>query len=198
MIRSIAAAATALLLAGCSLLDTPDPVALYRFGDRDPPATVPGSGRTVVVLNPISFPEGASGDRILTTSGGSVAYLAGARWIGPSERLFRTALEAEFLRSGRSVSVSDRRESPRDGLALDLDVSSFEARYSDGPDRAPVVVIAARARLMAPDRTVRAERTFITQREAGANRVSAVVEAFDTATGEFNREVVAWVESSAR
>lgn len=197
MSRTLAVVAATLALAGCSLLSPPDPVSLYRFGDMDPPPTAARADRTVVVLNPIEFPQGASGDRILTASGGRMAYLAGARWIGPSELLFRSALQAEFLRSGRSISVSDRREAPRSGVALDLDVASFEARYLNGTEAAPTVVIAGRARLIGPDRSVRAERTFTVQQLASENRVSSVVDAFDTATADFNRQLVAWVDASA-
>lgn len=198
MIRAFAILAAAGALAGCALLSTPDPVGLYRFGDLDPPSAMPPSHRTAVVLNPIGFPQGAAGDRILTAEGGQVSYLAGARWVGPSETLYRAALEAEFLRSGSSISVSDRRSSPRSGPAVDLDISSFEARYLNGSHAAPTVVVSGRARIVGPDRAVRAERTFSVQQPATENRVSAVVSAFDTATAEFNRQVVAWVDANAR
>lgn len=198
MMRILAAAAFAAGLAGCSLLSSPEPVQLYRFGDQDLAPTAPAADRTVVVLNAIDFPEGASGDRILTANGGQLAYLAGARWIGPSEQLFRSAIQTQFLRSGRSVTLSDRREAPRSGLALDIDVTSFEARYVNGVEAAPTVVIAARARLIAPDRSVTAERTFQVEQPAGDNRVSAVVAAFDTATNDFTGQLTAWVDSTAR
>ena len=82
-------------------------------------------------------------------------------------------------------------------MALDLDVASFEARYLNGTEAAPTVVIAGRARLVGPDRSVRAERTFTVQQPASENRVSSVVDAFDTATADFNRQLVAWVDASA-
>ena len=198
MMRILAATAVAIGLAGCSLLSSPEPIQLYRFGNMDLPPTAPAAERTVVVLNPIEFPEGAGGDRILTANGGQVAYLAGARWIGPSEQLFRSAIETQFLRNGRSVTLSDQREAPRSGLALDLDVTSFEARYLNGVEAAPTVVIAARARLIAPDRSVTAERTFQVERSASENRVSAVVDAFDGATDEFTGQLAAWVDATAR
>ena len=198
MMRILAASALAIGLAGCSLLSSPEPIQLYRFGNTDLPPTAPAAERTVVVLNPIEFPEGAGGDRILTSNGGQVAYLAGARWIGPSEQLFRSAVETQFLRSGRSVTLSDRREAPRSGLALDLDVTSFEARYVNGVEAAPTVVIAARARLIAPDRSVAAERTFRVEQPASENRVSAVVNAFDGATDDFTGQLAAWVDATAR
>lgn len=198
MMRILAATALAVGLAGCSLLSSPDPIQLYRFGNMDLPPTAPAAERTIVVLNPIDFPEGAGGDRILTANGGQVAYLAGARWIGPSEELFRSAIETQFLRNGRSVTLSDRREAPRSGLALDLDVTSFEARYLNGVEAAPTVVIAARARLIAPDRSVAAERTFQVEQSASENRVSAVVDAFDGATDDFTGQLAAWVDATAR
>jgi cholesterol transport system auxiliary component len=198
MMRILAATALAVGLAGCSILSSPDPIQLYRFGNMDLPPTAPAAERTVVVLNPIDFPEGAGGDRILTANGGQVAYLAGARWIGPSEQLFRSAIETQFLRNGRSVTLSDQREAPRSGLALDLDVTSFEARYLNGVEAAPTVVIAARARLIAPDRSVAAERTFQVEQSASENRVSAVVDAFDSATDDFTGQLAAWVDATAR
>lgn len=198
MMRILAATAVAIGLAGCSLLSSPEPIQLYRFGNTDLPPTAPAAERTVVVLNPIDFPEGAGGDRILTANGGQVAYLAGARWIGPSEVLFRSAIETQFLRSGRSVTLSDRREAPRSGLALDLDVTSFEARYVNGVEAAPTVVIAARARLISPDRSVAAERTFLVEQASSENRVSAVVNAFDVATDDFTGQLAAWVDATAR
>lgn len=197
MTRPLILAASA-LLAGCSLLGTPDPVQLYRFGDFDPAPSAPAADRAVVVLSPIEFPEGAGGDRMLTAAGGQVAYLAGARWVGPADQLFRDALEAEFLRSGRSVSVSDRREAPRAGVALDLDIVSFEARYLNGHEAPPTVVVAGRARIVAADRSVLAERTFRVDQPAAENRVSAVASAFDAATSDFNRQLVAWVDAGAR
>lgn len=198
MMRIAAAAVLAVGLAGCSLLSSPDPIQLYRFGNTDLPPTAPAADRTVVILNPIEFPQGASGDRILTANGGQVAYLAGARWIGPSEHLFRSAVETQFLRSGRSITLSDRREAPRSGVALDLDIASFEARYLNGTEAAPTVVIAGRARLVAPDRSVVAERTFQVEQPASENRVSAVVDAFDRATDDFTGQLATWVDTTAR
>ena len=99
MMRTLVAAALAAGLAGCSLLSSPEPVQMYRFGNMDLAPTAPAADRMVVVLNPIDFPQGAGGDRILTSNGGQVAYLAGARWVGPSELLFRSAIETQFLRT---------------------------------------------------------------------------------------------------
>lgn len=197
MIRALASALAAAALAGCALLSTPDPVQLYRFGD-----TSPGQGAaaaaTPVTLSRIEFPAAAAGDRVLTTNGVTAAYLAGARWVSPAERLFTDAVTAAFLRDARRTRLVERRELARSAAGLDIEVMSFESRYLAGAEAAPTVVLQARARLVAfPERTVTAERTFEVQQPAAENRVSAIVAAYDIAVSDFNRQLVAWVDASA-
>ena len=58
--------------------------------------------------------------------------------------------------------------------------------------------MTARARLLVlPERTVAAERVFTVEQPATANRVSAIVEAFDLATRDLNTQIVAWTDASA-
>ncbi|WP_296816958.1 ABC-type transport auxiliary lipoprotein family protein [Brevundimonas sp.] len=194
--RALAVTLVGVLASACALLSSPDPVQLYRFGAMDPPASGGGQNRAAVVLAPIEFPSGAEDDRILTSLGGEVAYLAGARWISPADDLYQAALEAAFLSQAGRVRLADRLEVPRADVTLDLDLMSFEARYVNGPEAAPTVVLAGRARLMGPDRSILAERIFRAEQPAGENRVSAIVAAFDAATGEFNRQVVSWVDGA--
>ena len=42
-----------------------------------------------------------------------------------------------------------------------------------------------------------AEQVFTVEQPATANRVSAIVEAFDTATRDLNTRIVAWTDASA-
>ena len=195
--RALAVNLAGLAVSGCALLSSPDPVQLYRFGSMDPPATAPVEDRIPLVLAPIECPAGTEDDRILTSSGGQVAYLAGARWIGPADDLDVASLEAAFLSQARRVRMSDRRELPRADLTLDLDILSFEARYPNGTEAAPTVVVAGRARLLGPDRSVRAERTFMVEQPTAENRVSALVTAFDAATADFHRPLDAWADGAA-
>jgi cholesterol transport system auxiliary component len=51
--------------------------------------------------------------------------------------------------------------------------------------------------LTLPERTVTAEQVFTVERPAAENRVSAIVEAFDTATRDLNSQIVAWTDASA-
>jgi len=197
MIRALAAALAATALAGCSLLSSPDPVQLYRFGDMSPGQGA-AAGAAPVTLSRIEFPAAAGGDRVLSTNGVTAAYLAGARWVSPAEQLFRDSLTAAFLRDARRTRLVERRELARGETGLDVEVMSFESRYLDGAEAAPTVVLHARARLVAfPERTVTAERTFQVERRASENRVSAIVAAYDAAVAEFNGQLVGWVDATA-
>lgn len=197
-VLSLCAATAAALVSACSVLPTPDPVQLYRFGDVAPAAPAPRVAEPVVVaLRPVRFSAASRGDRILGITGAEAAYIGGARWLSPAETLFADSLEANFAARSGAVRLAGRRESAPAALSLDVEVLGFEARYA-APGAAPVVAVTARVRLMGQDRALRAEQTFAVERPASANRVSAIVDAFDAATGEVQARIVAWTEAEAR
>ena len=192
-------AAAVLALGGCALLSTPDPVQTYRFGG---PAAARAAaegqaGLRQVNLRRVQFPEAVEGDKILGVTGTETAYIAGARWVSPASDLFMESLENAFSAQATRVRLIGPRELIRGERSLDIDVRAFEARY-EAPGAVPTVVVTARARLLAlPDRTVAAERTFTVQQPAAANRVSAIVEAFDIATRDLNTQIVDWTDVNA-
>ncbi len=199
LIRPIAATVALIGLSACALLATPDPVQTYRFGGT-PAASAPASvvaGPVQVALRRVEFPEAVEGDRLLGVTGTEVAYIAGARWVSPAADLYMESIENAFAAQATRVRLIGPRELTRGQRSLDIDVRSFEARY-DAPGLAPTIVVTARARLLVlPDRTVAAERVFTVEQPAAANRVSAIVEAFDTATRDLNTQIVAWTDASA-
>ncbi len=160
------AVAGAALLGGCSLLSTPDPVQMYRFGNL--PAGVseqesPASAVQVALRRP-EFAQAVREDRILGVTGTEAAYIKGARWVSSAEVLFSDSLESAFAAQATRVRLVGARELTRASQALDIDVRAFEARYS-APGAAPVVTIIARVRLLnTQDRTVAAERVFARSR----------------------------------
>ena len=204
MIRStlsklVLAGAAVLAMGGCALLSTPDPVQTYRFGG---PAAASAAaegqaGLRQVNLRRVQFPEAVEGDRLLGVTGTETAYIAEARWVSPARDLYMESLENAFSAQATRVRLIGPRELIRGEHSLDIDMRAFEARY-EAPGAVPTVVVTARARLLAlPDRTVAAERTFTVQQPAAANRVSAIVEAFDIATRDLNTQIVDWTDSSA-
>ena len=191
-------AALALAMGGCALLSTPDPVQLYRFGPLDGGYVGERSMETVQVsLRRIEFPDSVSGQRILAVTGNEAAYLAGARWVADAEELYAQSLEMAFSSERSGVRLIGGRELTRADAGLDVDITTFETRYAT-PGAAPTVVISARARVLAmPERTVVSEQVFSVSRPAGDNRVGAIVSAYDAATQDLNRQIVAWVGANA-
>ena len=196
----LATVAVAATLSGCSLLSSPDPVQLYRFGaDIQPPASSPASAAqpSSVALRRIDFPEAAKGDRILGVTGNETAYIKGARWVSPAETLFNDSLENDFNAQPDRVRLISRREPGISTRVLSVNVTTFEARY-DVPGGMPTVVITARARMtILPERSVADEQVFTVSRPATENRVSAIVSAFDIASRDLNTQIVDWTAGAA-
>lgn len=188
----------ALALGACSLLSTPDPVQLYRFGGGAAP---PGPARVEapieITLRTIEFDQATRGERILGVTGTEAAYIKGARWVAPAQSLFTDGLESAFAAGASRVRVIGRREITPGVQTLDVDVSTFEVRYPSA-GAAPTVRVVARARLLNRDRSIATDQTFAAERPAGANRVGAIVEAFDAAAAEVTEQIVAWTDLNAR
>lgn len=199
MIRSLSiAVAASVALSGCALLSSPPPAQTYRFGGGDlRPAAEPGPNTPLVVLRRVEFPDAVEGDRILGVTGTETAYIKGARWVSQAEELYSESLENAFATQATRVRAIGAREVVRGEQTLDIDIRAFEARY-DAPGAVPIVVVSARAQLLAlPGREVKAERTFTVQQPAGENRVGAIVAAFDTAVRDLNTQIVGWTEENA-
>ena len=109
---SLAAAAAALVLSGCALLSSPDPVQTYRFGGPAA-ASAATDGRTaltLVNLRRVQFPEAVGGDKILGVTGTETAYIAGARWVSPAADLYMESLENAFAAQAQRVRLIGPRE----------------------------------------------------------------------------------------
>jgi len=199
--RIAVAAAAVAALGGCALLSSPEPVSLYRFGavpDGEAGASGAPAGQVQVAMRRPEFVQAARDDRILGVTGTDAAYIKGARWVTSADVLFSDALEDAFAAEAQRVRLIGPRELTRSNQTLDVDVRTFEARYP-APGAAPTATIVARVRLLnAQERTVAAERIFAVERPASANRVSAIVEAFDGATRELNSQIVSWTDQNAR
>lgn len=195
--RMACAGLGAALVSGCALLSSPDPVQTYRFGGAPAaPAATAAPAPVHVALRRIEFPQATEGDKILGVTGTQTAYIKGARWISDARDLYTASLESAFSAQSSRVRLIGMRETATAARALALDVRAFEARYP-APGAAPTVVVTVRARMLAlPSRGVSAERVFTVERRATANRVSAIVEAFDSATRDVNAEIVTWADAS--
>jgi cholesterol transport system auxiliary component len=186
-------------LAGCvSLLPVAKPIQLYELNpDLGGDAAPAGGSRISVRLAPVQFEPAASGDRILTLKGAEAAYIANARWVSPAQTLFETDVERAFAQNGTTTRLIGRIVNAPAAMTLVLDVDSFHVRYTQGS--APTVEVALRARLLnGPNHDIVLERTFSASNPAAADRVGAIVEAYDAALGKALTELVAATDAQAR
>lgn len=199
--RLAAVAVAALTLGGCvSLLPKSKPAHLYRFGQPAGAelAAVP-AGSVAVLRSNSAFPREAAGDRILTVTGGQVAYLAETRWAAPATSLWDQAVLAAFDADPGPVRLVSRGEPTSAAYILRLDVRNFEAHYDRGPEAAPEVLVRVRAVLVPSGRTNEVNEQIVEARvRAGDNRVSAIVRAYDAAVAEVLGKVVSWTNGAAK
>jgi cholesterol transport system auxiliary component len=195
MFRASLCVAAALGVSACvSLFPNTPPAQLYTFSVNTPASPAGEIAREFNVQRmPTNFTREAEGSQILTVDGDQAAYIAKARWDAPAQQLFDEAVTAAFDDSTGPV----RLLSPGDGVSahvsLQLDVQTFEARYLAGPKAAPTVVVSVHATLVnAVDRKVLSDHLFESQRAASDNRVSAIVDAFNSATTDVLGRIVDW------
>lgn len=189
------------LLSGCvgGLLGGGKPDQLYRFGGAQT-ATASGDApfrpRRVELLPPRFAPE-VAGDRILTTGGRSAAYVQDARWSTAAPALYAAALTATFVDRSTDIAVVERRDARGEGLALlRIEVTRFEAQYPGEATEegvAPTVLVQGEAALIeAESNRVLGTYRFVEREAAGADRVSAIVGAFDAAVARSVGGTVDW------
>jgi len=200
-LRVLALGAAALALSACvSLLPDADPSQLYRL---DAPVAVerltPGGPAFGVAAPDADFIRAAGGDRILTVRDNEAAYIASARWVAPASALFEEAMARAFDANPGPARLVTRGEVRQAETVLRVDVRRFEVVYDRGERGAPQVAVRLRATLVARgDRSLLAEQIFETEVRAADNRVGAIVDAFDTATGDVLTQLVDWTNRNGR
>ena len=200
--------AVAMNLGGCvSLLPKTKPAQLYRFGvDQALPSggvpNVAAAGpsnidKIGVVLGHIEFPRASTSDGILTVTGDRTAYIAGARWVAPARLQFQEAVERAFEADAKRTQIINVGDVGAAGAVLRLDVLSFEARYAEvgGP---PTIVISLSARLTRSDGKVLDQREFSVSVPADADRISAIVKAFNDGTSKMLSNIVSWTDQEVQ
>lgn len=197
--QALAVAAAAMALTGCiTLLPKAEPVGLYRFG-VEPVAAAKGPPGALfgVFKTPTVFTRASAGDRLLTITNGEAAYIAGARWVSPASILFDEAVARAFEADPGRARLIGRGEVAKADLVLRLEVRSFETAYVNGPKAAPEVLVQVRGVINRNnDRALVGDQVFEARVKASSNRVSSIVEAYDSATAKVLTDLTGWVSAS--
>jgi cholesterol transport system auxiliary component len=200
-----AAAMAAFGLSGCvNVLPKAVPIQLYRFsyapdkleGDKAAVALAPRPAdgvMTAVNFGQVEFPQEAESDRVTTTEGNEVSYVAGSRWAAPARQLFTQAVSEGFARSATTVRL-DPRGPAQAVYRLDLNVHHFESAYKRGR---PTVSIAMDAQLIRlSDRVVVGQRFITADVGVRRNDMSMMADAYDEATTQAVMALVAFTQET--
>jgi cholesterol transport system auxiliary component len=202
---ALAAAIVATLLTGCSgFKSNSTSTQIYLLQPELPVSTSPAAvstgingnaaRSTLAVLLPMAAP-GLANERIaLTRSDGRLDYFGASRWPAELPEVLQT-LTIDALRArGRFASVQNAVIPSSAEYALQIEVRHFEAQYPGtelGGSALPAVQVTLVCTLIRrADRTAVVSFTAETSVPAAANRMSAVMRAFDEALGSSLQQLV--------
>ena len=185
--RWLAIASAWLLLAGCSggLKSNQPSAQVYLLRPGMAPAAAaagPAVGNVQVMLPQVS--AGLATDRIVVLrSGRRLDYYSGARWAAPAPAMLQMLVIDALRASNRFAMVeSDTGPFPAE-YVLSLELRHFEAEYTtSGPPMVHVALDASLGRRGKRDIIVSCSADA--QVNADADRMQAVVAAFEQATGD--------------
>lgn len=184
--------AAGLAVSACALMGGGGkPATLYQLttSSVDPPLAASTSTPVVIMYAGSSFGRQSQGDRILTTTGNQVAYIAAARWAAPAQEMFDSEAIRQLQSGPARVTIIRDGAPPLSAYVLAIDVRRFDAEYTSASP-APDVVVEGRAKLMrVADRQMVGDWPISAREHAQANRVGEIVAAFDRATQNVTSQV---------
>ncbi len=192
-----AAVAVGLGLGGCvTVLPKEKPVQLYRFDVTGAGRSAPVAGGRVALAVSSFLPAASRGDGVLTLRGDQAAYVSEARWVTPAAVMFHEAVTGALEAEAPHVRVLRAGDAGAAGLRLRIDVRHFEVVYDASRGGAPEVHLQALLQLS--DATGGgASKSLDLHVPAAANRISAIVSAFDQAVSQTAAASAALAESAA-
>ena len=193
----MAAAASVLLLAACSgILKSHLPLSqIYVLRPTWPaPAgatsAAPPAAGTVQVTLPLATAGLATDGIVVLRSGQRLDYYSGARWAAAAPGMLQSlAIDAVRASNRFAMVESDAGPFPSDYVLI-LELRHFEAEYTgSGPPTAHVALVCTLGRR--GNRELIISFTTDSQATASADRMQAVVAAFERATGDVLTQMAA-------
>lgn len=191
----IAAALTALLLAGCSILPEPEVQQVYTLPQSaaETPDASPASARpwTLRIQTPYSNRMLNSSRIVVRPDNREISVYKGVRWSDPAPVMLRNHLVDAFRTQSNIAAVSSDSTQLVASLVFGGDLNRFQVDYQNGE---PAVHIQLDAFLVDPSNDhIVASRRFSIEQPVNGKEVPEVVRAFGEAADRLAVDVVAWV-----
>ncbi|OHV88517.1 ABC-type transport auxiliary lipoprotein family protein [Mesorhizobium sp. ORS 3428] len=191
-LKSVAAGALLLALAGCAALGA-KPTPLDTFELTAPSIEMHGRRhRQILIAQPSALKALDSQSIVIRPSDRSIQYLKGAQWADRLPLIVQARLAETFQRSGSFAGVGR----PGEGLAIDyqiiVEVRSFDIRVNGG-EHAEVDLFVR----ILNDRNgeVRASKSFTASAPVSGSGSAAYVGALDSAFGQAAKDIVRWTDT---
>jgi ABC-type uncharacterized transport system auxiliary subunit len=189
MMRAVLSVILGAMLAACAgslFKNKIPPPTMYMLKVAAPEAATPGSSSSadLAVLRP-RVRAGLDTDRIAALyPDRRMDYFANVRWSGPLDEVLQDFAVQEIHSNSGLHNVSADRSVFASAYWLEIEVSDFQAEYSDA-NGAPTVHVQMQARLgTSSDRKVLARFEPNVYEVASDNRMSAIVEAYSRAANK--------------
>lgn len=182
-------------LAGCvSLLPESEPVDFFRLTPPSPMAGAADNPESPTLMIGVpNAPRALGGDDILVArDDGALALAADAKWASAARNMMLDFLLETFEATDGAPTPLRPGDGLRGDYELSLDLRHFEAVYDRGMESAPLIKVALGARLIGPDRALVGTTMVSAERRASDNRMSAIVQAFDTASLDVAEQLIEW------
>ncbi|RYG13607.1 MAG: ABC transporter [Burkholderiales bacterium] len=194
-LRPLAFMASALFLAGCSVLGSTqrDPVTIYSPQVRvAPDPSWPAVTWQLAVYQPTAARIVDSPRIAVRPSPGELEVYKGVGWAQPATDLVESVVLRTLEDSGKIAGVAMSSSGMRADYRLLMELRRFESDYAG--QALPSATIELSAKLLhASDQRVVASRTFLQVEPAGSEDVAQVAGAFDRALEKLGGELTGWV-----
>ncbi|MGA8709284.1 MAG: ABC-type transport auxiliary lipoprotein family protein [Steroidobacteraceae bacterium] len=149
----------------------------------EPEARAAPAMGAVQVMRPAVAPGLATEGIAVLRSGARLDYYSNARWAADAPSALQSLIIESLRHAGRFAMVEAEGGPFASQYLLSLDLTHFEARYgADGPPTIEVELVASLGRRS--DRSMLRSFTAHSDVRAQADRMQAVIAAFEQATGE--------------
>ena len=194
-LRPFALMASALFLAGCSVLGSTqrDPVTIYSPQVRvAPDPSWPAVTWQLAIYQPSAARIVDSPRIAVRPSPGELEVYKGVGWAQPATDLVASVVLRTLEDSGKIAGVAMSSSGMRADYRLLMELRRFESDYAG--QALPSATIELSAKLLhASDQRVVASRTFLQVEPAGSEDVAQVAGAFDRALEKLGGDLTGWV-----
>jgi cholesterol transport system auxiliary component len=182
------------LLAGCSLVSTPQAAQIYRLSPQvEDPLGRPIPHSELTISLPLAS-ESLDTERIALTQGRTrFDYYADSVWTDRLPVLLQTLMVETFQGNGRIAEVGRDNGGLTQGYVLRTEIRQFEAQYPNQASGPPEISVIIDIQLSTgTGGRVLGHKLVSVQAQASRNKLDAIVMAFDAATGEALAQTASW------